>query len=153
MRERQRQITIPEHFGEGLAVVRDGSTLDLDVRFESVHDGILATVGASVEYQAECGRCLTSFTSTLEVEFVELFAYTLTEADEYGVHGDHVNLEPPLRDAIVLALPFQPVCRPDCLGLDPMTGEPRTAEDLAEADEDFDPRWAALREFQADKTD
>jgi|SRR5690625_3646782 len=153
MREREREVTVPEHFGEGLASVRSGEVMHLDLRFESVHEGILATVEASMDYHAECGRCLTEFTSPLKVEFVELFAYTLTEADEYGVHGDHVNLEPPLRDAIVLALPFQPVCRPDCLGLNPKTGEPLTVEDLAEADEDIDPRWAALSEFQADKTD
>lgn len=151
MRERERDIVIPEHFGEGLAQVPEGETIHLDIRLESVHEGILATVAAKIRYHAECGRCLTPFTATGKVDFTELFAYTLTEADEYGVHGDHVNLEPPLRDAIVLALPFQPVCRPDCLGLDPKTGEPRTAEELVAVDEEIDPRWAALEEFQKKK--
>ncbi|MDA3148011.1 DUF177 domain-containing protein [Leucobacter sp. UCMA 4100] len=150
MRERERDVVTPEHFGEGLAVVPEGETIHLDMRLESVHEGILATVVADIRYVAECGRCLTEFAAKGKVDFTELFAYTPTEADEYGVHGDHVNLEPPLRDAIVLALPFQPVCRPDCLGLNPETGEKRTAEEVADAEQIIDPRWAALAEFQAD---
>ena len=151
MRERERDIIVPEHFGEGLAVVPAGETIHLEERFESVHEGILATVTAHIRYVAQCGRCLTEFAAKGKVDFVELFAYTPSEADEYGVHGDHVNLEPPLRDAIVLALPFQPVCRPDCPGLNPETGEVRTAEEVADAEQVLDPRWAALAEFQADQ--
>lgn len=150
MRERVREVAIPESFGEALAVIPAGETLELEVRLESVHEGILVSVTARTTMHAECGRCLKDFTAPFQVEFQELFAYTPTEADEYGVHGDHVNLEPPLRDAIVLALPFQPVCRPDCLGLDPTTGELRSADDVANAAGDIDPRWAALAEFQAD---
>src|SRR5690606_18681323 len=119
MRERERGFDIPEGFGEALAVVPAGERMDLEIRLESVHEGILAAVRVETTMHAQCGRCLQNFTAPFEVEFQELFAYTPTEADEYGVHGDHVNLEPPLRDAVVLALPFQPVCRPDCPGLDP----------------------------------
>lgn len=150
MRDKVRDVVAPEHFGEGLAVVPEGETIHLDMRFESVHEGILATVTAGIRYVAECGRCLTEFAARGKVEFTELFAYTPSEADEYGVHGDYVNLEPPLRDAIVLALPFQPVCRPDCPGLNPETGELRSAEEVAGAEQVVDPRWAALAEFQAD---
>ena len=143
MRERSRVIEAPEAFGEALACVPAGEEIDLDIRLESVHEGILVSATARTTMHAECGRCLKSFTTRFQVEFQELFAYTPTEAEEYGVHGDHVNLEPPLRDAVVLALPFQPVCRPDCPGLDPETGELRDAEAAAESDV-VDPRWAAL---------
>lgn len=150
MREREREFVVPEQFGEALAVVPIGENMHLDMRFESVHDGVLATVSVDTKYHAECGRCLTNFVERFEVDFTELFAYTLTEADEYGVHGDLVNLEPPLRDAVVLALPFQPVCRPDCAGLDPETGEPLQAGEQGADKPEIDPRWAALAEFQAD---
>jgi uncharacterized protein len=152
MRERTRSLETPEAFGEALAVVPAGEHLQLEVRLESVHEGILVSVTARTTMHAECGRCLSDFTAPFEVEFQELFAYTPTEADEYGVHGDHVNLEPPLRDAVVLALPFQPVCRPDCPGLDPETGELRDAEVDAES-VTVDPRWAALADFMAKDTD
>lgn len=150
MRETQRTLDVPEQLGEALAIVPAGEKLDLDLRFESVHEGILVTATAETKYHAECGRCLEPFTQGIEVEFTELFAYTISEADEYGVHGDHVNLEPPLRDAVVLALPFQPVCRPDCVGLDPQTGELRADGEEAAADQGFDPRWAALESFRAE---
>jgi len=143
MRERERSFDAPEAFGESLATVPAGERIDLAVRLESVHEGILVSAEVDTTMHAECGRCLTRFTEPFRVDFQELFAYTPTEADEYGVHGDHVNLEPPLRDAVVLALPFQPVCRPDCPGLDPETGDPRDAEAAAEPVV-VDPRWAAL---------
>lgn len=152
MRERSREIEAPERLGEGLARVPEGERIDLDARLESVHEGILVTAEASTTVHAECGRCLRAFTTPFRVEFQELFAYTPTEADEYGVHGDHVDLEPPLRDAVVLALPFQPVCRPDCPGLDPESGEPREAGAAAEPDA-VDPRWAALAGFLAEEED
>ncbi|MBL3686840.1 DUF177 domain-containing protein [Leucobacter zeae] len=149
MRERSRSVVAPEKFGEGIAEVPAGTRMDLDVRLESVHEGILASVEVATSMHAECGRCLKDFTTPFQVEFQELFAYTPTEAEEYGVHGDHVDLEPPLRDAVVLALPFQPVCRPDCPGLDPESGELREAEAAAVLDAGIDPRWAALAGFHA----
>ncbi len=152
MRERTRTVAAPERLGEGLAWVAEGENLDLDLRLESVHEGILATVEVNTTVHAECGRCLKEFATPFQVEFQELFAYTPTEADEYGVHGDHVDLEPPLRDAVVLALPFQPVCRPDCPGLDPESGELREAEAAAESDA-VDPRWAALAGYLAEEKD
>ena len=117
-------------------------------RLETLHDGILASGRARGTMTAECVRCLDPIEEEMEVEFTELFAYALDEAFEYQVHDDTVDLEPPIRDAAVLALPFQPVCTPDCLGLDPATGEKLT-EPLPEPDEGVDPRWAALAQLAA----
>lgn len=150
MRERSRTFEVPEKLGEALAEVPAGVEMALDVRLESVHEGILVSAEVQTTMAAECGRCLKNFTTPFQVEFQELFAYTPTEADEYGVHGDHVDLEPPLRDAVVLALPFQPVCRPDCPGLDPESGELRETEAPAAPDAEIDPRWAALAGFEAE---
>ena len=150
MREREIEITVPDAFGEALARVPVGEKLGLSLRLESVHEGILVSGTVRTTMRAECGRCLKEFDAPLEVVFQELFAYTPTEADEYGVHGDHVDLEPPLRDAVVLALPFQPVCSPDCAGLDPQTGEKRSADAVETPTKDLDPRWAALASLKAE---
>lgn len=149
MREREREIVVPEQMGEGLLRVVAGETMFLDVRLESVHEGVLATVSVETTARGECGRCLESIEQPVELEFHELFPYDRQEADEYGVHGDHVDLEPPLRDAVVLALPFQPVCRPDCPGLDSETGEKRQEAAAGESLGEVDPRWAALTAFTA----
>ena len=70
-------------------------------------------------------RCLTGIADEVEVDVQELFTYPGSEAtDEEASHldGELIDLEPVLRDAMVLELPFQPVCRPDCLGLCPDCG-------------------------------
>ena len=154
MRELSENITVTQPWGEGIARIEAGSGVSLRIRLESVHEGILATVAAQARAQAECSRCLERLGKNLEVDFVELFAYNPSDEEEYGVHGDHVDLEPPLRDAVVLALPFNPICRKDCAGLDPVTGERLAAGAVAEALPAVDPRWAALADFsvQEDKS-
>jgi uncharacterized protein len=57
-------------------------------------------------------------------------------------------VEPVVRDAVVLSLPFQPVCRPDCPGLDPVTGERLADVGERAVPEAVDPRWAALSGLQ-----
>jgi uncharacterized protein len=150
MREQRLVIPVGEPMGEGLVSVNGGSELDIDVRLESVHEGILVTAEVDAVAEGECGRCLIDIALPVEVEFQELFAYHSGEAFEYEVQDDHVDLEPLIRDAVVLSLPFQPVCRPDCPGLDPETGV-RLADhpELVTRDQQRDPRWAALAEFQA----
>ncbi|UIP58915.1 YceD family protein [Agromyces marinus] len=154
MREQQFDVPAPETLGEGLVGVREGSDLGVDVRLESVHEGVLVTAEVDATAEGECGRCLTEIALPVRVEFQELFAYHSGEAFEYEVQDDHVDLEPLIRDAVVLALPFQPVCRPDCPGLDPETGL-RLAEhpELDTPEAPSDPRWAALAGFQASEDD
>lgn len=83
-------------------------------------------------------------------EFQELFAYSPEDAVDYTVHDDHVDCEPVVRDAVVLALPFQPVCRADCPGLDPETGEKMADIGERPPRDEIDPRWAALKGLLAD---
>jgi uncharacterized protein len=83
-------------------------------------------------------------TQPVEVEFQEVFAYSFDEAFDYAVHDDHVDLEPLIRDAVVLSLPFQPVCQQDCLGLCPECGVRLLDNPGHEHEAPVDPRWAAL---------
>lgn len=149
MREFDLDIAAPEKWGEGLVSVPEGEPVRVDVRLESVHEGILASGEASTIYSGVCGRCLRDIAQPTEVEFQELFAYPGSEATDFEVQDDHVDLENLVRDAIVLSLPFQPVCQPDCPGLDPVTGE-RLAEDAEPHDAPIDPRWAALQDYTTD---
>ncbi|MBY0687910.1 YceD family protein [Microbacterium marinilacus] len=144
MREHTLTIPAPARWGEGIVSVPAGKELNLEVRLESVHEGILVSGTVDTEYEGECGRCLREIAAPVEVEFQELFEYPGQEAADFEVQDDHVDLETLVRDATVLALPFQPVCQPDCPGLDPVTGERRT-EPASEQDAPVDPRWAALQ--------
>lgn len=144
MRETTLDAPAPTDWGEGLVAVRDGEPIDVSVRLESVHEGILASGTVSTEYAGECGRCLQPITAPLEVEFQELFAYPGDEANDFEVQDDRLDLEELVRDVLVLALPFQPVCDQECPGLDPSTGERLASVPDADEHESLDPRWAAL---------
>ena len=147
MREQRVSIPVTEKLGEGLLSVPEGETIDLDLPLESMHDGILVTGEVDSTYRGECGRCLNPIEAPVEVEFQELFAYPGEEANDFEVQDDHVDLETLVRDAVVLSLPFQPVCQPDCPGLDPETGERLTGSAGKEQVAPVDPRWAALQQI------
>lgn len=149
LRERELTVASPEKLGEGLAWVPAGREVHIDLRLESVHEGILVTGNVDTVADAQSARTLTDFELPVEVEFQELFAYPSEVPSDYEVQGDHVDLEQVVRDAVVLFLPFQPV----------IAGEPDTVE-LAEgitlvlADEEretpVDDRWATLAQLRED---
>ena len=144
MRERALDVTVPEGFGNAVIGVKTGSALRVDLRLESLHDGILVSAEVDGTADGECGRCLIEIEQTVQVEFQELFAYSSDEAFEYEVHEDTIDLEPVIRDAVVLSLPFQPVCQEDCLGLCPECGVRLLDNPGHEHEAPIDPRWAAL---------
>lgn len=147
MREHSFEVPAPDRWGEGLVSVAQGEQVAIDVRLESVHEGILASGDIDTEYTGVCSRCLTDIAEALGVEFQELFAYPGEEEADFEVQDDHVDLETLVREAVVLSLPFQPVCQPDCPGLDPVTGERLADSAGSQQSEPVDPRWAALQDF------
>lgn len=147
MREKQLDIVVREGLGNAVIGVREGSPLRIEARLESLHDGILVSGEVAAKAEGECVRCLTPVIQPVEVEFQELFAYSHDEAFDYEVHDDHVDLEPVVRDAVVLSLPFQPVCQHDCPGLCPECGVRLLDDPGHEHEAPADPRWAALRSF------
>lgn len=151
LRERDLEFALPEQFGAGVAVVPAGTRTELRLRLEGLHEGVLATGEVTTSATGECVRCLDPVSIPVQVDFQELFAYSPDEAFDFQVRDDHVDLEPVVRDAVVLALPFQPVCRPDCPGLDPVTGEKLTDDPERTSREAPDPRWAVLEGFRADQ--
>ena len=151
MRERVLDFAVPEKLGEGAASVPEGEQIHVDVRLEGLHDGILVSAEVDTVAYAECVRCLDPVEIDVQVEFQELFAYSPDEAFDFVVRDDQLDLEPVVRDAVVLSLPFQPVCRPDCPGLDPLTGERLPDGFEQEIEEVLDPRWAALQALELEK--
>jgi uncharacterized protein len=142
----------------GIAVlgVPEGSPAEVSVLLESVHEGVLATGTATVQLAGECARCLDPIGAPLEVELQELFVYPESDAGEDEVsrlEGDLLDLEQVLREAVVLALPFRPVCREDCPGLCADCGARLADEPGHSHAETIDPRWAALRALTDDDTD
>ncbi|QEE62558.1 DUF177 domain-containing protein [Salinibacterium sp. dk2585] len=144
MRETSLEAPVTERLGNAVIAVEPGETIHAEVRLESLHDGILVTAEVDSVAKGECVRCLTEVALPVEVEIQEVFAYDEDEAFEYQVQDDHVDLEPVVRDAVVLSLPFQPVCQEDCLGLCPQCGVRLLDNPGHEHEEPIDPRWAKL---------
>jgi DUF177 domain-containing protein len=159
----QHQVTrtVPAPADLGIEVLRvpEGSPIELDLRLEAVMEGVLVTGSATAELAGECARCLEPIEDEIDVRFQELFVYddqdySPGEDDEVStLEGDLVDLEPLLRDAVVLALPFQPLCSDDCPGLCPECGA-RLKDDPDHAHEEpVDPRWAGLAALKQDQQD
>ena len=162
MRQVSRTVQVAHDLGTEVIAVKAGTDIGLDVRLESVMEGVLVSGTAHAHATGECVRCLDPVEQDVDVTFQELYVYPEkkrrdgrphqgegdeSEADEYELQDDLVDLEPVLTDAVVLALPFQPVCREDCPGLCPQCGV-RLADDPEHEHDDVDPRWAALQRLK-----
>ena len=145
----------PAELGIEVLGVPEGSEVDLDLRLEAVMDGVLVTGTATADLEGECARCLEPIEDTVTVDFQELYLYDPADGDDEDddvsrLEGDLLDLEPVLRDTVVLALPFQPLCREDCPGLCVECGA-RLADDPGHAHEEpIDPRWAGLSQVTSE---
>ncbi|MEU0739454.1 YceD family protein [Streptomyces sp. NPDC006134] len=156
-----RTVDAPRDLGiQGVIGVPEGAPVELELRLESVMEGVLVTGTARATAEGECVRCLEPVELELEADFQEMFSYP--DADDRGrpvaepgddaeddedrlfVEDGLIDLETVLRDAVVLALPMQPVCREDCPGLCAECGA-RLADDPDHHHDAVDIRWAALQ--------
>lgn len=157
MQQVQRSVPAPDELSLGGVVgVPDKADIELDLRLESVMEGVLVSGTARAPLTGECVRCLDAIDGEIAVDIQELYTYPDRVLDDAAaddvervVEGDLIDLEPTLRDAVVLALPQAPLCRDDCPGLCPQCGA-RLADDPGHAHEITDPRWAALAELRTE---
>ncbi|GAA4640109.1 DUF177 domain-containing protein [Actinoallomurus vinaceus] len=151
MREESRTVAAPADLGVEMVGVPKDADIELDLRLEAVMEGVLVSGTARAPLTGECARCLEPVTSSIEVDFQELFVYSDTrsgesaEDDEFRLEGDLIDLEPVVRDAMVLALPLSPLCQDDCPGLCSECGVRLADAEPDHHHEAVDPRWAALQ--------
>jgi uncharacterized protein len=151
MRRLHLTVPAPADLRIELLGVPTGSPVRLELRLEAVVEGVLASGRAHVPLVGECARCLDSIEDSLDVELQELYVYPESDAEEdeaSRLQGELLDLEPVLRDSVVLALPFRPVCTDDCPGLCVECGARLRDEPGHSHDDGIDPRWAALSALQ-----
>ncbi len=148
-----RRVTIEETFeelGTELALVPGEEPVRMEILLESVVEGVLVSGPLSGRLAFRCARCLQPFAGEFRLEVREVFAPEATDdADGYPISQGHIDLEPLVRDAVVLEMPFSPLCRPDCMGLCERCGGDRNLGECTCCPE-VDPRWAGLDELHLD---
>lgn len=155
-------VPAPENLGTPVAGVTPGSDIELDLRLESVMEGVLVTGTATATMTGECARCLEPVTDELVVDLQELFVYSGERArgkpaptaavaaddEEPKMVEDLFDLEPTLRDAVVLEIPLRPLCNDDCSGLCVDCGARLDDVEPNHSHDQVDPRWAALAQLR-----
>lgn len=147
MKQVTRVVEAPEGIGIDMIGVPPGSPISLDLSVESVVEGVLVTGTAEVRLEGQCARCLEAIEDSTEIDLQDLFCHPDKELDDpeaSRIEAALIDLEPLLRDAVVLDLPFTPLCRPDCAGLCPRCGANLNQHPDHSHAEATDPRWADL---------
>jgi uncharacterized metal-binding protein YceD (DUF177 family) len=151
MQELDRELPAPAGWKVELIGVPEGAPVQLHLRLESVMEGVLVSGEVTVPLVGSCARCLEPIEDSLDLDVQELFAYegstteATSEEDEVRlVTGERIDLEPMVRDAVVLSLPLAPVCDEGCSGLCAECGQ--RWDDLPDdhSHEQLYPRWAGL---------
>jgi len=145
-------------------VVRSGAIADLAVADTAVPEGAVSTATVTLEsvvggvsvvgvvdapWAGTCRRCLTPTAGTVHVAVRELYTVGGDGEETYPLDDDDVNLEPLVRDAVLLELPVTCLCRPDCKGLCPSCGADLNQGPCG-CTPPPDPRWAALDVLRGD---
>ena len=170
MKEYQLDIPVKEAFGVPLISVPVGDFIEVDARLESVAEGVLLSADVYAVAKGECIRCLDPVEIVIERKIQELYNYEPTNErgkkkrrdedeidldleDELMMDGNIMDLETPIRDAVVLSLPINPLCDEDCLGLCPVCGGKWADLPEDHAHDVIDARWASLGSLSLEEPD
>ena len=147
---RRREEHLEVELG-GMAVlgsrVAEGEALQIDLLLEALNEAVVAKGTAAATWVGECRRCLRPLQATLRAPVLEIFETDPTEGETQPLHGDHIDVEPVVREAVLLELPLAPLCAQDCAGLCPQCGSDRNESPCGCTEETVDPRWAGLDEL------
>ena len=151
---------------DGVRIGLDDLTLaapiDGRVRLQRTNRGILAHAELRTALALECSRCLRDVEESVTVDITEEYLPSLDLATGKPLSNDEepdvlrltdhheLDLETPVREAIQLAEPIAPLCRPDCPGLCIVCGGRLDEGSHDHPDDDVDPRLEALRGFRVD---
>lgn len=135
---------VPDLAVAGVAVP-EGAEVGLVGVLASYPGGVEVTGTVHAPWRAACRRCGTEVAGTVDAEIRERCVPggpASGDEDAYDL-DDELDLEPVVRDAVLLALPLAPLCREDCAGLCPWCGADRNVTQCG-CRPPADPRWSAL---------
>jgi uncharacterized protein len=132
-----------------LGWVDEDDPVRLELTAESLVEGVEVAGWISGKLRLRCSRCLADYDQRFRQSVDETFYVgTPPEEEEYRVTGDTIDLEPMVRDIVVLAIPVAPLHSEDCRGLCPACGADLNVADCGHRTEPIDTRWAPLSSLE-----
>lgn len=146
--ERDLDVTIPFSALAEHPAIEPDSPVHVQVHLDSLTDGIVVTGSVTVPWHGTCRRCAAETAGVLVSEVDERYQEHVTDPDAFELEGDHLDLEPMVRELVLLDVPATPLCRPDCAGLCPTCGIDRNVASCDCAAPPTDLRWGALDQLR-----
>jgi uncharacterized protein len=164
---------VDEIVREHNAGYRSRAPAHVAAHLSKVERRVLVKAHSQVSLTAPCGRCLSSVSLDVPVDFLLTYipadaavdpsvatgeqsasrhshaSFAPNAADEETYVGKSIDLAPAVREQILLALPGYPVCGEDCKGLCSVCGTNLNERDCGCDRHVPDPRWAALQKLKA----
>ena len=144
-----------EGFRSGMGWVEDEDPVYVHLLLRSLNDGIEVTGEVWGRLHLTCSRCLQEFEQDFRLRVDERFYLEPNVAEEeegYEVRDQTIDLEPMLRDVVVLSIPMKPVHAEDCKGLCPVCGADLNQTDCRHSERPVDARWAPLQSLMASRS-
>lgn len=125
--------------------------IDVDLVATSTIDGVVVDGTVTMPWRSACRRCLAEVVGTGVVEIDEVYQDEIAEDDDaFPIEGDQIDLIPAVREAVLLELPDDVLCRDDCAGICPVCGIDLN-QGACDCDTTIrDERWAALDQLRLD---
>lgn len=145
-----------EHLVVPAAASRPALAVDADLVIEAIPDGLAVRGSLTGQAEVPCSRCLEATSVAVDVEVREAFLTPGEETDEdeaYPIDGGEIDLEPLIRETVVLGMPAYPRCAEDCPGLCPTCGASRANDDCECEVSEGDPRFAILAQLNLPRKD
>lgn len=132
--------------GSDLDVEHEALAGDIDVAvdLETMNDGIVVRGTVTAPWARPCRRCLRELSGRAVADVDELYQIEVIDAEAFPIVDNQIDLAPMARQAALLELDDERVCREDCAGLCPSCGVDRNTATCHCDTEVKDHRWAAL---------
>jgi len=142
----RRQVGIDTAVDWSLELSRVGPRLAADLTLEGASGGVLVRGRVETAVTHTCHRCLIEWTEPRILAITEVLGLD-DDPDGYPLDGDVADLEPVVRDLVLLDLPLAPTCRPGCLGLCARCGGDLNTGSCPGHEEEVDSPFASLRDL------
>ncbi len=143
------EITIPvSTFDFADKRLNDETEIEIALQLESINGGIIVQGTVTGQSQLLCGRCLRNIEYANVASIDEMYQRVPDNPDAYPIVGESLDLQPMVREMVLLSLPDTPLCKADCPGLCPQCGADLQSAPCGCQAQRLDERWAILDQLR-----